>query len=64
MDIRAPRLVAPGLPFLQKRPLPVSGADRIVIREGFVIDYKSILIEHDEALRSWKEYYRADQNIL
>jgi ATP-dependent helicase/nuclease subunit A len=50
------------LPFLYKKGRSlVSGIiDRVVIREGigFVVDYKSILIENDEALRSWKEHYR------
>jgi len=50
------------LPFLYKKGHSlVSGIiDRVVIREGIgsVIDYKSILIENDEALISWKEHYR------
>ncbi|MDD1751219.1 MAG: PD-(D/E)XK nuclease family protein, partial [Methanothrix sp.] len=50
------------LPFLYKKGQSlVSGIiDRVVIRDGigFVVDYKSILIEHDEALKSWKEHYR------
>ena len=50
------------LPFLYKKGQSlVSGIiDRVVIREGigFVVDYKSILIENDEALKSWKEHYR------
>jgi ATP-dependent exoDNAse (exonuclease V) beta subunit len=50
------------LPFLYKKGHSlVSGIiDRVVIREGkgFVVDYKSILIENDDALKSWKEHYR------
>ncbi len=50
------------LPFLYKKSQSlVSGIiDRVVIREGIgsVVDYKSILIENDEALKSWKEHYR------
>jgi hypothetical protein len=49
------------LPFLYKKGQSlVSGIiDRLVIREGTgsVIDYKSIVIENDAALRSWKEHY-------
>jgi ATP-dependent helicase/nuclease subunit A len=50
------------LPFLYKKGHSlVSGViDRVVIKDGqgFVVDYKSILIENDDALISWKEYYR------
>jgi ATP-dependent helicase/nuclease subunit A len=55
------------LPFLYKKGHSlVSGIiDRVVIKEGkgFVIDYKSILIENDESLKSWKEHYRPQIKI-
>ena len=50
------------LPFLYKKGHSlVSGIiDRVVIKDGrgFVVDYKSILIETDDTLKSWKEHYR------
>jgi hypothetical protein len=50
------------LPFLYKKGHSlVSGIiDRVIIRDGkgFVVDYKSILIENDDALKSWREHYR------
>ena len=50
------------LPFLYKKGhFLVSGIiDRVVIKDGrgFVVDYKSILIETDDTLKSWKEHYR------
>ncbi|MCK9419232.1 MAG: UvrD-helicase domain-containing protein [Nitrospirae bacterium] len=55
------------LPFLYKKGHSlVSGIiDRVVIRDGkgSVIDYKSILIENDGALRSWKDHYRPQIKI-
>jgi len=50
------------LPFLYKKGHSlVSGIiDRVLIKDGkgFVIDYKSIGIENNEALEAWKEHYR------
>ncbi len=50
------------LPFLYKKGRSlVSGIiDRVVVKDGkgFVIDYKSILVENDDALKSWTEHYR------
>ncbi len=50
------------LPFLYAKDTAfVSGViDRVVIREGkgFVIDYKSILPENEEAVASWLDHYR------
>ena len=50
------------LPFLyRKGHTLVSGMiDRVVVKDakGFVIDYKSIVIESDETLDDWKEHYR------
>jgi hypothetical protein len=50
------------LPFIHRKGHAViSGIiDRVVIQDrmGFVVDYKSILIENDEALGAWKEHYR------
>ena len=39
--------------------------DRVVIKDGtcFVIDYKSILIENDDALKAWKEHYKPQLGI-
>jgi ATP-dependent helicase/nuclease subunit A len=55
------------LPFHYKKDHSfVSGIiDRVVIKEGkgFVVDYKSILIEEDDALKSWKEHYRPQIKI-
>jgi ATP-dependent helicase/nuclease subunit A len=55
------------LPFLYKKGHSlVSGIiDRIVIikGKGFVVDYKSILIENDDALNSWKDCYRPQIKI-
>ena len=31
--------------------------------KGFVIDYKAIVIENDEALASWKDHYRPQIRI-
>ncbi|HSB34976.1 MAG TPA: 3'-5' exonuclease, partial [Nitrospirota bacterium] len=49
------------LPFLYKRGNAlVSGiVDRVLVRgdKGFVIDYKAILIEDDEALATWSAHY-------
>ena len=45
---------------------PVSGIiDRVVVKgnKGFVIDYKAIVIENDEALASWKDHYRPQIRI-
>jgi len=50
------------LPFLYRKGHSlVSGIiDRVVVKDakGFVIDYKSIVIESNEALDDWKEHYR------
>jgi ATP-dependent helicase/nuclease subunit A len=50
------------LPYLyRKGHTLVSGMiDRVVVKDakGFVIDYKSIVIESDETLADWKEHYR------
>jgi len=62
---------APGsyaeLPFLYKRENTlVSGViDRLVIMgsRGYVIDYKAILIETDEALKAWNSHYRPQIQI-
>jgi ATP-dependent helicase/nuclease subunit A len=55
------------LPFLYRRERTlVSGVmDRVVIRngEGFVIDYKAILVESDAALASWLDHYRPQIEI-
>jgi ATP-dependent helicase/nuclease subunit A len=55
------------LPFLYKKGRTlVSGIiDRVVISDniGHVIDYKSILIENDEALAAWKDHYRPQVQI-
>jgi ATP-dependent helicase/nuclease subunit A len=49
------------LPFLyRKENALISGViDRVIVTEGkgFVIDYKAILIENDDALESWKAHY-------
>lgn len=49
------------LPFLyRKENALISGViDRVIVKEGkaFVIDYKAILIENDDALESWKAHY-------
>jgi ATP-dependent helicase/nuclease subunit A len=50
------------LPFLYRKGRAiVSGIiDRVVIRAntGYVVDYKAIAIENDEALAAWKDHYR------
>lgn len=55
------------LPFLYRKDQNlVSGViDRVVIEEGtgYVIDYKSILIENDSALASWLDHYRPQVRI-
>lgn len=55
------------LPFLfRKGRAIISGIiDRVIVREdkGFVIDYKAILIENEEALASWKDHYRPQIQI-
>ena len=49
------------LPFLYRREHAlISGViDRVIIKaeKGFVIDYKAILIENNEALESWNKHY-------
>ncbi len=55
------------LPFLSKRGGSlISGImDRVVIkdRKGFVIDYKAILIENEDALKVWKDHYRPQLKV-
>lgn len=55
------------LPFLYRRGNAlVSGiVDRVLVRgdKGFVIDYKAILIENDEALAIWNSHYRPQLQI-
>ncbi len=55
------------LPFLyRKGSAIVSGIiDRVVIREntGYVIDYKAIAIDSDEALSAWKDHYRPQLQV-
>ncbi|HSQ77425.1 MAG TPA: 3'-5' exonuclease, partial [Nitrospirota bacterium] len=55
------------LPFLyRKGHALVSGKiDRVVIKDnkGYVIDYKAILIEDGDALKSWQEHYRPQIEI-
>jgi ATP-dependent helicase/nuclease subunit A len=55
------------LPFLYRKDNAlVSGKiDRVVIKEGkgYVIDYKSIFIENDDALASWLDHYRPQVRI-
>ncbi len=55
------------LPFLYKKGHAlISGIiDRVVTRDGqgFVVDYKAILIEDDDALKSWNEHYRPQVKI-
>jgi hypothetical protein len=50
------------LPFLYKKDHSlVSGiVDRVVVKDGkgFVVDYKSIVIDTNEALDDWQEHYR------
>ena len=55
------------LPFLyRKGHALVSGKiDRVVIMDnkGYVIDYKAILIENDDDLKSWQDHYRPQLEI-
>jgi ATP-dependent helicase/nuclease subunit A len=55
------------LPFLyRKESSLVSGIiDRVVVKgtTGFVVDYKAIAVENDEALTSWSEHYRPQIRI-
>jgi ATP-dependent exoDNAse (exonuclease V) beta subunit len=55
------------LPFLYKRAHDiVSGKiDRVVVKggKGYVIDFKAIFIENDEALKSWTDHYRPQVRI-
>jgi hypothetical protein len=55
------------LPFLYRRGTElVSGIiDRVVIKEGrgYVVDYKAITIESNEALQSWMDHYRPQIRI-
>jgi ATP-dependent helicase/nuclease subunit A len=55
------------LPFLyRKEHALVSGKiDRVVIMDntGYVIDYKAILIENDDALKAWQDHYRPQIDI-
>ena len=55
------------LPFIYKRDTCfVSGIiDRVVVKEGrgYVVDYKAIAVENDEALQSWMDHYRPQVKI-
>jgi len=55
------------LPFLYKKESAlVSGKiDRVVIKDGkgYVIDYKSIVIENNDVLASWLDHYRPQVRI-
>lgn len=55
------------LPFLYRKEIEiVSGIiDRVVVKDGrgYVIDYKAITIEGDEALQSWMDHYRPQIRI-
>jgi len=55
------------LPFLYRKGNEiVSGIiDRVVVRDGrgYVVDYKAITIENDEALQSWMDHYRPQIRI-
>ncbi len=55
------------LPFLYRKGNEiVSGViDRVIVKEGrgYVVDYKAITIENDEALQSWMEHYRPQVRI-
>lgn len=55
------------LPFLYRKGNEiVSGImDRVVVKEGrgYVVDYKAIAIENDEALQSWMDHYRPQVRI-
>jgi ATP-dependent helicase/nuclease subunit A len=55
------------LPFLLRKGKDiVSGViDRVVVEEqkAYVVDYKAILIEHDEALKRWCDHYRPQIRI-
>ncbi|MGE5173013.1 MAG: UvrD-helicase domain-containing protein [Betaproteobacteria bacterium] len=55
------------LPFLYKRGNAlVSGIiDRLIIMDdkGYVIDFKAILIEDEEALKAWRDHYRPQIQI-
>lgn len=63
---RAPGAYAE-LPFLYKKGNSfISGViDRMVIKDnkGFVVDYKAILVENDEALKAWVGHYRPQLRI-
>jgi ATP-dependent helicase/nuclease subunit A len=55
------------LPFLYRKGNEiVSGImDRVIVRDGrgYVVDYKAIAIENDEALQSWMDHYRPQVRI-
>ncbi len=55
------------LPFLYRKEHEIiSGIiDRLVVKDkaGYVIDYKSIAVESDEALQSWIDHYRPQIRI-
>ena len=55
------------LPFLYRKGNDiVSGIiDRVVVSDGrgYVVDYKAIAIENDEALQSWMDHYRPQVRI-
>jgi ATP-dependent helicase/nuclease subunit A len=55
------------LPFLYRKGNEIiSGIiDRLVVKEGagYVVDYKSIAVESDEALQSWIDHYRPQIRI-
>ena len=55
------------LPFLYRKGNEiVSGIiDRVVVKDGrgYVVDYKAITIENDEALQNWIDHYRPQVRI-
>jgi ATP-dependent helicase/nuclease subunit A len=55
------------LPFLYRKEREIiSGIiDRLIVKEraGYIIDYKSISVESDEALQSWIDHYRPQIRI-
>jgi len=55
------------LPFLYRKGNEIiSGViDRLIVKDGagYVVDYKSIAVESDEALQSWIDHYRPQIRI-